>query len=183
MLSNVDAIKANEFKNKFIENTQRILGFTNVIITRISSEDPKIRRLYEDVPSLLDFAKSSLSSMGETTHVNIIIGFIKKILDNKKLDTADGVHIWHRIHARDDSVLVTNLNVILPENPFIPRIQFIYGNNPDKIRYVSDKEIGTMWNLVTALIHNAVKYVVYSGNESIISMIPRELIEEFKIKF
>lgn len=173
--------KAKLNKNKFIENTQRIIGMTKKIVTRISESDRQIANMYSDIPGLLDMAGNFLVDMGDEIHSKMIYSFLKGILIQKE-GYVDNIHVWRKIKSKDETVLTENLSVILSENPFVPRIQYVYGANPAKRCYVNHHEIDTMWKLITALIHNSVKYAFHNNVVKIIPHIPQELISEFKIQ-
>lgn len=168
-------------KNKFIENTQRVIGMTNKIVTRISDSDRQISNMYSDIPGLLKMAGDMLVDMGDEIHTKMLHAFLKGVLIQKE-GSPDNIHVWRKIKSKDDSVLTENLSVILSENPFVPRIQYIYGANPSKKCYVNQNEIDTMWKLITALIHNSIKYAVHNNVKEFLPHIPDELINEFKIQ-
>lgn len=170
MLSRKDMEKANINKCKFIENTQRIIGSTKKIIERLTSENRQLADMYSDIPSLLDIAKEALVNLGDDIHSKVFFTFIRK-----------SIPVWDKIKHKDDTVLTENLGLILPDNPFVSRIQYIYGANPSKTIYVNDVEIKNMWKLMTALIHNAVKYIIFSENSEFIPMLPPNVVEDFKI--
>lgn len=181
--SMADESKALLNKNKFIENTQRVIGMTRKIVDRISENDKNIKSMYSDIPGLLETAGALLVSMGDDIHMKMINGFLDGLLIKKQRNDVedDGVSIWMKIKERNDSILTNNLSIILPNNPFVPRIQYIYGANPSKRRYVNDAEIEVMWKLITALTHNVIKYVIFSQNQQYIHLIPSEMISEMRI--
>lgn len=168
-------------KNKFVENTQRVIGMTKKIVTRISESDRHISNMYSDIPGLLEMAGNLLVNMGDDIHTKMLHAFLKGVLIQKE-GACDNIPVWKKIKSKDDSVLTENLSVILSENPFVPRIQYVYGANPSKRCYVNQSEIDTMWKLITALIHNSVKYVVHNNVEEFLPHISEELIIQFKIQ-
>lgn len=174
-------IKCVQNKNKFVENTQRVIGMTNKIVSRISNADRQIANMYSDIPGLLQMAGDLLVNMGDEIHTKMLHAFLKGILI-KKEGAPDDIPVWKKIKSKDDTVLTENLSVILSENPFVPRIQYIYGANPARRRYVSDTEVETMWKLITALVHNSIKYAFHGNHKLFTQHIPDELISEFRIQ-
>ena len=168
-------------KNKFVENTQRIIGMTKKIVTRISGSDKQISNMYSDIPDLLEMAGNLLVSMGNEIHIKMLHGFLRGVLIQRE-ESSDNIPVWKKIKSKNDSVLTENLSIILSENPFVPRIQYVYGANPTKKCYVNQNEIDIMWKLITALIHNSIKYVIHNNIEEFIPYISKELIDEFKIQ-
>lgn len=162
--------KSDVNRVKFIENTQRIMNATNTILKRLMEEHAHIKGDYSDVPALLEIGKGVLVNLDNTTSRNIIKGFLEK-----------SVPVWDKIKSKDISILSENLNVILPENPFIPRIQYLYGSNPKSICYVNESETASMWRLIESLIHNSVKVAVFSNDKELLEIIPKNAVSVWKI--
>ena len=162
--------KANSNMCKFIENTQRIINATKVILERLMDEHDHIASDYSDVPMLLDIGKRILVDIGSQEQVKLVKTFVEK-----------SIPVWEKVKNKDITVLTENMSLILSDNPFVPRIQYMYGSNPQRRCYVNEKETKNMWTLITALIHNSVKYVYFSGNTELMSIIPDGTIEMFNI--
>lgn len=169
MSSRKNMEKANINKTKFIENTQRIIGSTKKIIERLTDENKALANMYSDIPGLLEIAGSTLANLGSEFHHNALSQFIEKSLP-----------VWDKIRLKDDTILTENLSLILPNNPYVSRIQYIYGANPSKTIYVNDSEIKNMWKLLTALVHNAVKYIIFSEDPKFYPL-PPNIVDDFKV--
>lgn len=170
MISRRDEIKANANMCKFVENTQRVIGKTKLILEGIMKQDRHINNEYSDVPGLLDMAKDLLVGLDHETQLKCLRSFIKK-----------SSPVWYKIKEKDDTILTENLSLILPSNPYVPRIQYIYGNNERKIRYVGEEDIKVMWKLLNALVHNSVKYIIFSEDSELLPLLPEGVIDDFKI--
>lgn len=166
----MDIDKSNVNRVKFIENTQRIMNATNAVLDRLMKEHAHIRGDYSDVPALLEMGKGLLVNLDDTTSRKIIKKFLEK-----------STPVWDKIKDKDITILSENLDTILPENPFIPRIQYLYGSNSHSRCYVNEKETATMWKLIEALIHNSVKVAVFSNDEELLALLPDGSIEMWKI--
>lgn len=167
-LINID--KANINMGKFVDNTVRIIDATLASLKRIMEDYSHISEQYSDVPSLLILGKDLLRSTDEESRGKLIKFFLKK-----------SSPVWNEIKNKDMTIIRENMSLILMDSPFIPRIQYIYGNNNDRVCYVNEKEIKIMWNLITALVHNSVKYALFSGDENLIKYLPENVVEEFNI--
>lgn len=155
---------------KFIENTRRLIGSTKNIIDRINEENVEIRNNYSDVPSLLQMALDLLSNCGINSQKNLMKTFIFK-----------SIEIWELIRLKDDTVLTEHLSKIIPDNPYVVRIQYVYGSNPSNKCFVDKIEIKKIWNLITALVHNSIKYILFSGDSKYDGLLPRNVVSLWKV--
>ena len=165
-----DEMKANDNMCKFIQNTQRIIGKTKNILEKIMENNKDINNQYSDVPGLLDMAKDLLVSLDNETQTKFLVKFVKK-----------SSSVWYKIKEKDDTILTENLSLILPSNPYVSRIQYIYGNNEKRINYVDEEDIKIIWKLLNGLVHNSVKYVIFSQNSELLQLLPKDVVENFKI--
>lgn len=168
--------------SKFNEILQRIIMKTDVIIQDLIRSDSYIRSKYSDIPMLLKIALSVIQ--GETTIPQFdriytpIKLFMKKYFQAK----ADGINLFDLIDRKDDSILTEHLSAIFPESNYVDKIQYIYGANPKKKRYVSDEDVQFMWKLITAAMHRAIKWVILSGDDEYISRLPADVLERYRIR-
>lgn len=167
-----DPSKADDNLRKFIENLQRVILQTNAILDRISSEDSDVAKRYSDIPPLLNMAKDALVNIGIDGQKKVIKVFIDKSID-----------VWYMIMNRDDRILTEHLSLILPGDDYVKKIQYLYGANDQRKCYVNEREINNVWKLLTALVHNSAKYVVFSDYEKFTSRLPKEVFNEWKVNF
>lgn len=169
-MSRLDITKAQLNKCKFIENTQRIIGSTNKIIKELMEEHEHIRTEYASIPGLLELGNTILVNLPDDKFEEIITDFFTK-----------SIPVWDKIKNKDITVLTENMSLILSNNQYVPKIQYMYGANEDNLCYVSEKDTKNMWNLITALIHNSVKYVIFSDNKDLLAILPPNTVETWKI--
>lgn len=162
--------KSNINRIRFIENTQRIMNATNSVLGRLMEEDSHIRAGYSDVPALLEMGKGLLVNLDDYTSRNVIKSFLEK-----------SAPVWEKIKNKDITILSENLDTILPQNPFIPRIQYLYGSNPYSRCYVNERETANMWKLIEALIHNSVKFAMFLNDQELLSLLPSNAVQMWKI--
>lgn len=162
------------YVTKFVENTTRVIGLTNSILASLKQREPAVAARYSDVPGLLDLAKQALVNMITPDMMEkLLIDFMSKAIDHLEL-----------LRVKDDSILTERLSIILPDSPYVERVQYLYGANPKKTRYCTDKEIQTMWLLTHALVHNAVKHIVNNKIEPYCSRILADgVIERWGVDF
>ena len=67
---------------------------------------------------------------------------------------------WNRVKNRDLNFLQTQLETIIPAT-FMKDIQFLLGNNTERKIYASEDTIDQLWDFLTAMIYNSVRYVKY----------------------
>lgn len=167
----VAASDSNKHFEKFIANTKRVIKLTIAVLKKIEQSNPEIYREYSTIPPLLEFAEKNLDN---SAVANLALNaFISKAMNNME-----------ELKSRNESILINKIDIILPDNPFNPKIQFLYGNNPQRKCYVSQKDIDALWNLAHGLLHNSVKHCVVNNVEPFKTMIiERGIIEEWNIDF
>lgn len=143
--------KANENFCKFINNIQRVIGKTTQIIERIMKVDKNIATNYNDVYGTLKMANDLIINIDSEKQKKLFKTFIKKSLN-----------LWIKIKNKDDSILTEHISIIFPNNPYVEKIQYIYGNNPQKKNFVEPSEMDSIWKLITGLVHNSIKYIIFS---------------------
>lgn len=159
---------------KFIENTCRIIGKTNQIINRILEENRDNREIqtkYSEVPDLLKIASDLLTNCGVDAQKSFMSSFILK-----------SVNIWELIRLKDDRVLTEHLSEIMPGNGYVENIQYVYGANSSRKCFVNSDEIGVIWKLITAVIHNSIKYIIFSGDSTFVDVLPRDVVKLWKVQ-
>lgn len=171
-MSRLDQDKANENFCKFIQNIQRVIGKTSQILERVMKADRTIASSYSDIPSTLTMANQLLLHMGVEGQMKFFRTFIEK-----------SINLWENIRVKDDKILTEHLSIILPGNPYVEKIQFIYGGNPQKKIYVDSAEVTMMWKLLTALIHNSIKYIIFSEDTTFYPLLPDNVVEKFSVNF
>lgn len=163
--------ESNKHFDKFIANTKRVIKLTIAVLKKIEKTNPEIYREYATIPQLLEFAEKSLD-MPEIGNA-AINGFLNKALNNLE-----------ELKSRNDSILINKIDVILPDNPFNSKIQFLYGNNSQGKCYVCQKDIDALWNLAHGLLHNSVKHCVTNNIEPFrTNILERGIIEDWNIDF
>lgn len=181
-MSRLNQEKANDNFCKFVENTQRITGKTLSIINRLISEDKTIKNSYSDVPGLLQIALDIIPKSGNGMQMQIISGFIDEALIKESRDSNGNViNICEMVKNKDDKILTEHLGKILSNNPYVERIQYIYGANPSKKCYVNEAEVNIMWKLITAIFHNSIKYVIFSENPKFFGKISKSAVTDLNV--
>ena len=150
-MAELDHTKANENLVKFSNNTRKIILLTTDVGKDLASGPGELGQKYGDIPDLLELALMVYDAFDDEKKVKFLLGFLEKSMS-----------VWHKIKTKDASILSENLSIILPENEYIERIQYAYGGNPEGVIHVSDKLVSNMWLLITGLMHNSIKYVIYS---------------------
>lgn len=173
-MSLIDRNRADRYFCKFIENSQRVIGKTKLILTRIiessDAADKKIARSYADIPGTLTSANQLLMGIGGEIQINIFRTFIRKSMP-----------FWEKIHSRDDTILTDNLSLIFPNNPYVGKIQFLYGANNERRCYVKADEINSIWKLINALVHNCIKYIIFSHDEEFFDKMDPDIVEKLNV--
>lgn len=165
----VNKQKADTQFCKFIENLQRVIGKTKAILETVMNDNPSIRSSYRDIPGTLDMGLSLINS-GSMFHQKIFRAFIEKGIDH-----------FDMIHRKDDRILTHNLSMILPENEYVNKIQYIYGANPERRRYVSDEDVKVMWNLLLALMHRSIKWILFTEDPEFYPRLPPDVVQRYKV--
>jgi len=161
-MASCDIKLAIENLNKFSTNTRKIIMLTNDICKDLSRKPGEIGKKYKNIPGLLDIALLVFDEFKNEKYEEILVDFLQK-----------SIPVWDKIKNRDGSILSENLSLIIPDNEYIPIIQYAYGDNPDGKIHVDDKKIKNMWLLITALIHNSIKYSYYGQNKNLHNLINR----------
>lgn len=173
-MSEIDNMNDNKYVIKFVENSTRIIGLTGSILSSLKERYPNVAKEYEDIPALLELGKTMLINMNTPNMMeDFIIKFFDKAINHLEL-----------LRKKDDSILTERLNIIMPDNPYVKRIQYLYGANQGRIKYCTEKEIQNMWLLIHALVHNAIKHIVNKKIEPFYSRIISECaIDKWKVDF
>jgi hypothetical protein len=169
-MSLLDQSKANSEFCKFIQNIQRVIGRTNQILERLIGTDPTIASNYSEIPGALTMGNMLLLNIGVDGQMKFFKTFIEK-----------SINLWEKIRIKDDTILTEHLSIILPDNTYVEKIEFIYGNNPQKKIYVNNAEINYMWKVLTGLVHNSIKYIIFSEDTRFYPLLPDKIIENFGI--
>ena len=130
---------------------------------------------------LLDFALSQLDGTstipGYDCMYDPLIAFLDKFIEalNKN------INIFDMIKAKDDKILTEYMSVLLPKNPYTDKIQYIYGANPERRKYVDNDSVVGIWKLINALTDRAIKWVIATGVERYSHVINLKMVEKYRI--
>lgn len=173
-MSSVDKEKANMQLEKFNEGLQRVIGKTKNIIKEIMGSNAEIAISYKDVPDTLDLATMIITGDFPLPNFDPIFGTICGFLEK-------GIDLFDMIHRKDDRILTEHISLIFPKNKYVDKIQFIYGANHQNRKYVKDGDVEVMWKLIMAVMHRAIKWVIFSRDERFIDKLPNDVVERYKI--
>lgn len=160
---------ADEILVKFCNNSNRLVSLTVDIIRKADIPNRELKQSYGKIIDDLDASKALI--------IPSIVGSYIEQFAEQLLPYLD------MVIAKDDSMLINNLDTLLPKNPYTEKVQYIYGKNSENICYCSREDIERVWRLVHGLINNAVKFIVYSNSRSKAKVLATGVVEKLNIQF
>jgi hypothetical protein len=163
-MSILDQNKANVNFMKFVVNLRKLIGKTNSIIVGIMAVNSKIAEEYKFIPMSLTFVCDFIEKTPDKVK-EIFIEFINK-----------SMHLWPNIMNKDDSILTEHLSIILPGNKYVEKIQYIY-----REKLVNNDDVATMWKCLHGIVHNSIKYIMFSEDPRFFNILDKSLIKTYGI--
>lgn len=173
-MASLDLNKANENFNKFCVNLRKVALLTKDVSLALIEISPEFQKKYTNIPDLLEIGVLALESISNDEKVAMLRNFVKK-----SLGEINGVPLWEKIKSKDSDFLANNLGMIIPGNEYIDKIQYAYGKNPESKIYVDERMLKSMWLIVHGLIHNSLKYIIFSGDRDLYEMVMSKSPVEF----
>lgn len=162
-----------KYTELFINNLTKILRITEKEIASTLITNPKLVSKLSDVPGLISVALSYITSLDDNSIQDFMLKFIEK-----------GYRNLSAIKNKEQNILLQELDIILPDNPYIEKIQYMFGNNPERKQYCSDKAISAVWNMIHALVHLSVKHIITNNIQPWKNQILSDrIIEQWEIQF
>ncbi len=171
----MSAEKKQQQNDKFLAN----------IIFFLEETVDVVKTIYEENPGIKDKLKLTIDS-------DIILQKIDEVKSLQDLGVGEfmiqvfiteSFSHWDKVKSRDIVFLRTNLETLIPHN-FIREIQYFLGNNPTAKVYADEDSIDQLWDYLTAMIHNSVKYAYYSSDKSFVpaGCNLNKIIKEWNVK-
>ena len=147
---------------KFVENTIVFLETAQEIVKDVFSKYPTLKdseNLSID-PILIIVGITLLKDLNKESKIDMINTFILK-----------SSLYWKKIKDKELSFLQSNIDKIIPNNPYVSDLQHFLGKNKKQKCYASDDDIEYLWEIFEGLVCISIKYISLK-RETIDNMYP-----------
>lgn len=166
---------------KFNENLQRVILKTKVIVNELIKSHPKLATSYGEIPKTLDLALDVVQGTFVLPGFDRIYGTMFAFLNKYIEALGKGIDLFGMINDKNDKVLTEHLSALFTNNPYVDKLQYIYGANSERKKYVDESDVATMWKFIIATMHRAIKWAILSGDSRFSNVINKDMVKRFKI--